>query len=61
MEDRIPVVRDPDSGGGDRAIVEEELASPVGQRKLKKTSWRPCIKDFQDKLVDVYFSDYLVE
>lgn len=60
MEDRIPVVRD-------RIVAvvtarsSEELASPVGQRKLKEDLVATLHKDFQDKLVDVYFSDYLVE
>ena len=59
MEDRIPVVRD-------RIVAvvtarsSEELASPVGQRKLKEDLVATLHKDFQDKLVDVYFSDYLV-
>ena len=60
MEDRIPVVRD-------RIVAvvtarsSGELASPVGQRKLKEDLVATLHKDFQDKLVDVYFSDYLVE
>ena len=60
MENKIPVVRD-------RIVAvvtarsSSELASPVGQRKLKEDLVSTLHKDFQDDLVDIYFSDYLVE
>ncbi len=60
MENKIPVVRD-------RIVTvvtarsSSELASPTGQRKLKEDLVSTLHKDFQDNLVDIYFSDYLVE
>ena len=60
MENKLPIVRD-------RIVTvvtarsSTELASPVGQRKLKEDLVSTLHKDFQDTLVDVYFSDYLVE
>lgn len=60
MEDKVPVVRD-------RIIAvvtarsSSELSSPAGQRKLKEDLVSILHKDFQDTLVDLYFSDYLVE
>ncbi len=60
MENKIPVVRD-------RIVTvvtarsSNELASPTGQRKLKEDLVTTLHKDFQDNLVDIYFSDYLVE
>ena len=60
MENKIPVVRD-------RIVTvvtarsSSELASPMGQRKLKEDLVSTLHKDFQDNLVDIYFSDYLVE
>ena len=60
MENKIPVVRD-------RIVAvvtarsSNELASPVGQRKLKEDLVSTLHKDFQNDLVDIYFSDYLVE
>ncbi len=60
MENKIPVVRD-------RIVTvvtarsSGELASPTGQRKLKEDLVSTLHKDFQDNLVDIYFSDYLVE
>jgi flagellar protein FliL len=60
MENNIPVVRD-------RIVAvvtarsSSELTSPVGQRKLKEDLVSTLHKDFQDDLVDIYFSDYLVE
>jgi flagellar protein FliL len=60
MENKIPVVRD-------RIVAvvtarsSSELASPVGQRKLKEDLVSTLHKDFQNDLVDIYFSDYLVE
>jgi flagellar protein FliL len=60
MENRIPVVRD-------RIVAvvtarsSSELTSPAGQRKLKEDLVSTLHKDFQDNLVDIYFSDYLVE
>jgi len=60
MENKIPVVRD-------RIVAvvtarsSSELASPIGQRKLKEDLVSTLHKDFQDNLVDIYFSDYLVE
>jgi flagellar FliL protein len=60
MENKIPVVRD-------RIVAvvtarsSNELASPIGQRKLKEDLVSTLHKDFQDNLVDIYFSDYLVE
>jgi flagellar protein FliL len=38
-----------------------ELSSPAGQRKLKEDLLAELHKDLQDVLVDIYFSDYLVE
>jgi flagellar basal body-associated protein FliL len=38
-----------------------ELSSPAGQRKLKEDLLTELHKDLQDVLVDIYFSDYLVE
>ena len=60
MEDKIPVVRD-------RIVTvvtarsSIELSSPDGQRKLKEDLVSLLHKDFKDDLVDLYFSDYLVE
>jgi flagellar FliL protein len=60
MENKLPIVRD-------RIVTvvtarsSTELASPVGQRKLKEDLVTTLHKDFQDTLVDIYFSDYLVE
>jgi flagellar FliL protein len=60
MEDKIPIVRD-------RIVAvvtarsSNELSSPVGQRKLKEDLVSTLHKDFQDNLIDIYFSDYLVE
>lgn len=60
MENKIPVVRD-------RIVTvvtarsSSELASPMGQRRLKEDLVSTLHKDFQDNLVDIYFSDYLVE
>lgn len=60
MENKIPVVRD-------RIVTvvtarsSSELSSPVGQRKLKEDLVSTLHKDFKDDLVDIYFSDYLVE
>lgn len=60
MEDKIPVVRD-------RIVTvvtsrsSTELSSPDGQRKLKEDLVSLLHKDFKDDLVDLYFSDYLVE
>ena len=60
MEDKIPIVRD-------RIVTvvtarsSSELSSPVGERKLKEDLVSTLHKDFQDTLVDIYFSDYLVE
>ena len=60
MEDKIPVVRD-------RIVTvvtarsSTELSSPDGQRKLKEDLVSILHKEFKDDLVDLYFSDYLVE
>lgn len=60
MEDKIPVVRD-------RIVTvvtarsSSELSSPSGERKLKEDIVAALHRDFQDTLVDIYFSDYLVE
>jgi flagellar protein FliL len=58
--DKIPVVRD-------RIVTvvtarsSDELSSPAGERKLKEDLVAALHKDFQDTLIDIYFSDYLVE
>jgi flagellar protein FliL len=60
MQDKIPVVRD-------RIVTivsarsSTELSSPAGQLKLKQDIVATLHKDFNDDLVDLYFSDYLVE
>jgi flagellar protein FliL len=60
MQDKIPVVRD-------RIVTivsarsSLELSSPAGQLKLKEDLVSTLHKDFKDDLVDLYFSDYLVE
>jgi flagellar FliL protein len=60
MQDKIPVVRD-------RIVTivsarsSTELSSPAGQLKLKEDIVSTLHKDFKDDLVDLYFSDYLVE
>ena len=60
MQDKIPVVRD-------RIVTvvsarsSTELSSPAGQRKLKDDLVASLHKEFKDDLVDLYFSDYLVE
>lgn len=60
MQDKIPVVRD-------RIVTivsarsSNELSSPAGQIKLKQDLVATLQKDFKDDLVDLYFSDYLVE
>jgi len=38
-----------------------ELTSPAGQRKLKEDLLTELHKDLHDILIDIYFSDYLVE
>ncbi len=60
MEDKIPIVRD-------RIVTvvtarsSNDLSSPLGERKLKDDLVSTLHKDFQDTLIDIYFSDYLVE
>lgn len=60
MEDRLPIVRD-------RIVTvvtsrtSTELANPEGQRKLKQDLVKALHQDFNNTLVDIYFSDYLVE
>jgi len=60
MEDKIPVVRDRIVSVV-TARSSQELSSPNGERKLKEDLVAVLHKDFPDSLVDVYFSDYLVE
>ena len=60
MENKIPIVRD-------RIVTvvtarsSGELSSPAGQRKLKEDLVTTLHKDFEDSLIDIYFSGYLVE
>jgi flagellar FliL protein len=60
MENKIPIVRD-------RILTvvtartSSELSSPVGQRRLKEDLVTSLHKEFQDSLIDIYFSGYLVE
>ena len=59
-ENKLPLVRD-------RIVTvvtarsSTELSSPAGQRKLKEDLINELHKDLQDILIDIYFSDYLVE
>lgn len=60
IEERIPVVRD-------RIVTvvtaqtSSELATPDGERQLKKDLLRSLHEDFGEDVVDIYFSGYLVE
>jgi flagellar FliL protein len=60
MEDRLPIVRDRIVSVV-TARTSADLANPEGQRKLKRDLVTTLHQDFHDTLVDVYFSDYLVE
>ena len=60
MEDRLPIVRDR-IVAVITARTSTELSNPEGQQKLKKDLVTTLHQDFHDTLVDIYFSDYLVE
>jgi flagellar FliL protein len=60
MEDRLPIVRDRIVSVV-TARTSAELSNPEGQRKLKKDLVTTLHQDFHDTLIDLYFSDYLVE
>lgn len=60
MEDRLPIVRDRIVAVV-TARTSTELSNPEGQQKLKKDLVTTLHQDFHDTLVDIYFSDYLVE
>jgi flagellar protein FliL len=60
MEEKVPVVRD-------RIVTvvtarsSADLATPAGKNKLKADLIDTLHHDFHDDVVDIYFSDYLVE
>jgi flagellar protein FliL len=60
MTDKLPVVRD-------RIVTvvtarsSTDLVSPAGKDKLKTDLMKALHRDFQDDVVEIYFSDYLVE
>jgi flagellar basal body-associated protein FliL len=60
MEEKVPVVRD-------RIVTivtarsSADLATPAGKDKLKADLMDILHRDFHDDVVDIYFSDYLVE
>lgn len=60
MGEKLPVVRD-------RIVTvvtacsAADLATPAGKDKLKSDLMTVLHKDFHDDVVDIYFSDYLVE
>jgi flagellar FliL protein len=60
MEDRLPIARDRIVAVV-TARTSTDLSSPEGQKKLKKDLVTTLHQDFHDTLVDIYFSDYLVE
>jgi len=60
MGEKLPIVRD-------RIVTvvtaraSADLASPAGKDKLKADLMTALHRDFQDDVVEIYFSDYLVE
>jgi flagellar protein FliL len=60
MEEKVPVVRD-------RIVTivtarsSADLATPAGKDKLKADLMDILHRDFHDDVIDIYFSDYLVE
>ncbi len=60
MSEKLPVVRD-------RIVTvvtarnSTDLATPAGKDKLKADLMNVLHHDFHDDVVDIYFSDYLVE
>jgi len=60
MTDKLPIVRD-------RIVTivtaraSTDLVSPAGKDKLKADLMTALHRDFQDDVVEIYFSDYLVE
>jgi flagellar basal body-associated protein FliL len=60
VEQRVPVVRDRivTIVSGETSLV---LATPEGERQLKKDILAALHKDFGDQVIDLYFSGYLVE
>jgi flagellar protein FliL len=60
MTDKLPVVRD-------RIVTvvtahtSQDLVTPAGKNKLKTELMTALHHDFQEDVVDIYFSDYLVE
>ncbi len=60
MGEKLPVVRD-------RIVTvvtarsAADLSTPAGKDKLKADLMNVLHKDFHDDVVDIYFSDYLVE
>jgi flagellar basal body-associated protein FliL len=60
MTDRVAVVRDRIVGIV-AARSSAELATPQGEAKLKQDILGALKPDFQDEIVDLYFTGYLVE
>jgi flagellar protein FliL len=60
MTDKLPVVRD-------RIVTvvtahtSQDLVTPAGKDKLKTELMTVLHRDFKEDVVDIYFSDYLVE
>jgi flagellar protein FliL len=60
MTNKLPIVRD-------RIVTvvtarnSNDLISPAGKDKLKTDLMTALHRDFQDDVVEIYFSDYLVE
>ncbi|HZP46236.1 MAG TPA: flagellar basal body-associated FliL family protein [Candidatus Binataceae bacterium] len=60
MTDRVPVVRDRIVSVVS-AHTAADLATPAGAQRLKEQIRRGLAPEFQSQVVDIYFSEYLVE
>ena len=60
LNEKMPIVRDR-INTITSARTSTELATPVGQQKLKHDLLGALQGDFKDDVVDIYFDGYLVE
>lgn len=60
MNEKMPIVRDR-INTITSARSSTELATPIGQQKLKHDLLQALHGDFKDDVVDIYFDGYLVE
>ena len=60
MTEKLPVVRDR-IVGVITAHTSQDLVSPAGKDKLKTELMTALHRDFHEDVVEIYFSDYLVE